>query len=158
MNIVQTFNNNLFGAVRAVKIENEVWFVGRDVIEDLGYDLGKGSYTKYIKNYCDEDDCIFYDSKTQDQNRLEFNYKELGQRGGYLINEYAVIDLVLQSQLPQAKQFRRWITHEVIPSVLETGSYGTPKLTERDSAILAVMNSKNDIEFVGNVVKLKRKI
>ena len=61
--------------------------------------------------------------KTQPQNGVQFNYKELGQRGGYLINEYAVIDLVLQSPLPQAKQFKRWITHEVIPSVLENGAY-----------------------------------
>lgn len=123
MNEMQVFSNEVFGNVRAVKIEDDAWFVGKDVVEDLGYNLEKGSYTKYIKTYCDVEDCLFYDSKTQDCYRLEFDYKILGQRGGYLINEYAVIDLVLQSPLPQAKQFKRWVIHEVIPSILKTGSY-----------------------------------
>lgn len=123
MNEMQVFSNEVFGNVRAVKIEDDAWFVGKDVVEDLGYNLEKGSYTKYIKTYCDVEDCLFYDSKTQDCYSLQFDYKDLGQRGGYLINEYAVISLILQSPLPQAKQFRRWITHEVIPSILKTGSY-----------------------------------
>ena len=123
MNEMQVFSNEVFGNVRAVKIKDNAWFVGKDVVEDLGYNLKTKSYTYYIKQHCDEDDCLFYDSKTQYQNSIEFDYKELGQRGGYLINEYAVIELVMSSQLPQAKQFRRWITHEVIPSILKTGSY-----------------------------------
>lgn len=145
MNTVQTFNNNLFGAVRAIKVEEQVWFFGRDVVEDLDYDLNGNSYTKYIKRFCDEEDTLKLNNSDLDL----FGIEDVGRKGETLINEYAVIDLVLQSPLPQAKQFKRWITHEVIPSVLETGSYGTPKLTERDSAILAVMNSKNDVEFVG---------
>ena len=120
---MQMFSNEVFGNVRAVKIEDDAWFVGKDVVEDLGYNLEKGSYTKYIKTYCDEDDCLLYNSKTQDCYSLQFDYKDLGQRGGYLINEYAVISLILQSPLPHAKQFKRWVTHEVIPSILETGSY-----------------------------------
>ena len=123
MNEMQVFSNEVFGNVRAVKIEDDAWFVGKDVVEALAYDLKTNSYTLFIKRYCDEDDCLFYDSKTQLQSIIEFDYKELGQRGGYLINEYAVIELVMSSQLPQAKQFRHWITHEVIPSILKTGSY-----------------------------------
>ena len=122
MNEMQVFSNEVFGNVRAVKFNDEVWFVGKDVVEALEYK--RTSYGDTIKRYCDDDDdCIFLDSKTQPQNGVQFNYKELGQRGGYLINEYAVVSLVLQSPLPQAKQFRRWITHEVIPSILKTGSY-----------------------------------
>ena len=123
MNEIQVFSNEVFGNIRAVKIKDDAWFVGKDVVEALDYDLKTNSYTLFIKRYCDEDDCLFYDSKTQLQSIIEFSYKELGQRGGYLINEYAVINLVLQSPLPQAKQFRRWVTHEVIPSILKTGSY-----------------------------------
>ena len=121
MNEMQVFSNEVFGNVRAVKFNDKVWFVGKDVVEALEYK--RTSYGDTIKRYCDDDDCIFLDSKTQPQNGVQFNYKELGQRGGYLINEYAVVSLVLQSPLPQAKQFRRWITHEVIPSILKTGSY-----------------------------------
>lgn len=121
MNDIKVFSNEVFGNVRATLIEGKVWFVGKDIVEALDYK--RTSYSDTIKRYCDEEDCIFLDSKTQPQNGVEFDYKELGQRGGYLINQYGVIDLVLQSQLPQAKQFKRWITHEVIPSILETGSY-----------------------------------
>lgn len=119
---VMAFTDDLFGSVRAVKVEEKIWFIGRDVVEDLGYSVETKSYTHYIKKYCDEDDCIFID-KTQYQNGIEFDYKILGQRGGYFINEYAVIDLILHSQLPQAKQFKRWITHVVIPQIRRTGGY-----------------------------------
>ena len=122
MNEMQVFSNEVFGNVRAVKIEDNAWFIGKDVVEDLGYDLKTNSYTKYIKQHCDEDDCIFVD-KNSILHGIEFDYKELGQRGGYLLNEYAVIGLTLGSPLPQAKQFKRWVIHEVIPSILETGSY-----------------------------------
>ena len=122
MNEMQVFSNEVFGNVRAVKIEDDAWFVGKDVVEILGYNLKTNSYVKYIKQHCDEDDCIFID-KNSIPCRIEFDYKELGQRGGYLLNEYAVIGLTLGSPLPQAKQFKRWVIHEVIPSILETGSY-----------------------------------
>lgn len=119
---VMTFTNELFGNVRAVKIEDDAWFVGKDVVDVLGYNLKTNSYVKYIKQHCDEDDCIFID-KNSIPCRIEFNYKELGQRGGYLLNEYAVIGLTLGSPLPQAKQFKRWVIHEVIPQIRRTGGY-----------------------------------
>ena len=122
MNEMQVFSNEVFGNVRAIKFEDNAWFVGKDVVEVLGYNLKTNSYVKYIKLHCDEDDCIFVD-KNSIPRRIEFDYKELGQRGGYLLNEYAVIGLTLGSPLPQAKQFKRWVIHEVIPSILETGSY-----------------------------------
>ena len=120
---VMAFTDDLFGSVRAVKVEEKIWFVGRDVVEDLGYNLKTNSYTLFIQRHCEEEDCLLVDSKTQLQNVIEFDYKILGQRGGYFINEYAVIDLILHSPLPQAKQFKRWITHEVIPQIRRTGGY-----------------------------------
>lgn len=124
MNDIQLFNNPTFGDVRAFSISNEVWFDGKEVVKALGYKLGNHSASEYIKTHCDEDDYELLNSSSPRGSRdLDFDYKLLGRQGGCLINEYALIELTLSSPLPQAKQFRRWVTHEVIPSILKTGSY-----------------------------------
>lgn len=88
-NKLQVFNNEMFGQVRTVLIDNEVWFVGKDIVEDLGYDSGT-SYTRFVEKYRDEDDYI---KVTKNTPSLFINYQELGRKGGYLINEYGVIKL-----------------------------------------------------------------
>ena len=123
VNQIKTFTNNIFGDVRAVRIDDKVWFFGEDVISDLGYNLEGNSYSKYIKRFIKEKYYMFLDSKTQVQNGNEFNYKELGQRGGYLINQYGVIQLVMNSSMEEAERFQDWILEEVIPSILTTGTY-----------------------------------
>lgn len=154
-NQIKLFTNEIFGNVRAININGKAWFVGEDVVEDLGYNLEGNSYTKYINRYVDEDDALLYDSKTQVQIGLQFDYKELGQRGGYLVNEYGVIELVMQSPLPQAKEFKHWVTHEIIPSVLETGEYSIKKESymiedpiERAKAWIKEQEEKRALELV----------
>ena len=123
VNQIKTFTNNIFGDVRAVKINDKVWFFSEDIVSDLGYNLTTNSYTTFIKRFVKEKYCLKVDSKTQFHSVIEFNYKELGQRGGYLINQYGVIQLVMNSPLEQAEQFQDWILEEVIPSILTTGTY-----------------------------------
>ena len=123
VNQIKTFTNNIFGDVRAVKIDDKVWFFGEDIVSDLGYNLTTNSYTTFIKRFVKEKYCLKVDSKTQFHSVIEFNYKELGQRGGYLINQYGVIQLVMNSPLEQAEQFQDWVIEEVIPSILTTGTY-----------------------------------
>jgi prophage antirepressor-like protein len=124
MNELMLFNNDEFGEIRGLLIKDEPWFIGKDVVNSLGYEINKTtSYTKYINQYCDEEDIINYNKETQFQYRIELNYKDLGQRGGLLINEYALYDLVFESPLPQAKAFKSWVTHEVLPSIRKTGKY-----------------------------------
>ena len=130
-NEMMVFNNEMFGKVRAVNIDGDAWFAGKDVVEALGYDLSKNTYNKYMKRFCDEEDYILIDSKTQVQNGLEFDYKQLGQRGGYLVNDSGLYALVLRSDLPEARKFRRWVTKEIIPSVMKNGAYLTPDTLEK---------------------------
>lgn len=154
------FNNENFGSVRTVKNGNDIWFVGKDVVEALKYE--RTSYSDTIKRYCDADDYILINknsitdwgySNSNNPNVGLFDYRELGRKGGYLINEYALYDLVLQSPLPQAKQFKRWITHEVIPQIRSTGGYIPVTKEESDEDILAkalliaqkTIDKKNDI-------------
>lgn len=98
--------------IRVITIDNEPWFVGKDVAETLGYN----DLSHAILDHVDEEDRI--NSKTQGQNAPEF-----GQRGTWLINESGLYSLILSSKLPSAKQFKRWVTAEVLPAIRKTGYY-----------------------------------
>lgn len=112
MNELQIFKNEEFGEIRTVEISGEPWFVGKDVAEILGYtDL-----VHAVLDHVDEEDRV--NSKTQGQIDLE-----LGQRGGWLINESGLYSLILSSKLPNAKAFKRWVTSEVLPSIRKHGGY-----------------------------------
>lgn len=113
MNDIKVFENDAFGSVRTMDMEGEVWFVGKDVAEILGYT----NPSKALADHVDEEDKLNNESLSS-----------LGQRGGWLINESGLYSLVLSSKLPTARQFKRWITKEVIPSIRKTGGYfATPK-------------------------------
>ena len=113
MNEIKVFENDAFGSIRTMDMEGEVWFVGKDVAEILGYT----NPSKALADHVDEEDKLNNESLSS-----------LGQRGGWLINESGLYSLVLSSKLPTAKQFKRWITKEVIPSIRKTGGYfATPK-------------------------------
>lgn len=116
MNELQIFNHPDFGQVRTVTINDEPWFVGKDVARVLGY----ADENKAIAMHVDDED------KLNDKTALS-----LGQRGGWFINESGLYSLVLSSKLPNAKKFKRWITTEVIPSIRKHGAYMTPDTMQR---------------------------
>lgn len=113
---LQIFTNEQFGQVRTAEIDGQPWLVGKDVAEILGYERP----TKAIQDRVDDEDKYLLDSKTQSQIGIE-----LGQRGGWLINESGLYSLILSSKLPQAKQFKRWVTSEVLPAIRKNGAYVT---------------------------------
>lgn len=114
MKELQIFENKEFGTVRTVQINDEPYFVGKDVAEILGYERG----TKAVVDHVDEDDRQMIDGETQSYFGIE-----LGQRGGWLINESGLYSLILSSKLPEAKKFKRWVTNEILPSIRKTGGY-----------------------------------
>ena len=128
-NEMMVFNNEMFGDLRAVNIDGEVWLVGKDVVEALGYSE-KTKYYDTIKRYCEPEDYVLLNSETQLKNKTDFDYKQLGQRGGYLINESALYALIFGSDLDDAKKFKRWVTSEVLPQIRMTGVY--IPITEED--------------------------
>ena len=105
MNDLQVFENPDFGQVRTVTKDGEPWFVAADVCRALGH-----SNVTVALDRLDDDE------------KAKFN---LGLRGGDTgcVNEPGLYSLVLGSRKPEAKNFKRWITHEVIPSIRKTGSY-----------------------------------
>lgn len=121
--------------VRAIAIDGEPWFVGKDVAEALGYK----DVNHAISNRVDKEDKV--NSKTQGQNVPEF-----GQRGTWLINESGLYSLILSSKLDSAKRFKRWVTSEVLPSIRKNGGYiyGQENMSEDEllSRALILANSR----------------
>lgn len=109
---VLSFSNEQFGTVRIVKLNGEPWFVASDVCKALSI-----INTAQATNRLDADE------------RYMFN---IGRQGNTnLVNEPGLYSLVLSSRKPEARQFKRWITHEVIPSIRKHGVYATPDTVER---------------------------
>ena len=113
MNELQVFNNDEFGSIRTWVVDDEPWFVGKDIATILGYAKPENA----IANHVDDED----KTSTLIQGSGS-NYKSKA----ILINESGLYSLILSSKLPSAKKFKRWVTGEVLPSIRKTGSYGKP--------------------------------
>ena len=122
MTELQIFKNPKFGEVRTVVIDDEPWFVGKDVAVALGYEKP----TKAVSDHVDEED-----KKMGPQNGAPSIKDSLG-RDQYpvFINESGLYSLVLSSKLPTAKAFKRWVTSEVLPAIRKHGGYMTPEKVE----------------------------
>lgn len=108
MNELKVFSNEQFGSIRGVEIEGESWLVGKDVAERLGYK----DTADALKRHVDEED------------KLTRRFTDSGQsREMYVINESGFYSLVLGSKLPNAKQFKHWVTSEVLPAIRRHGGY-----------------------------------
>lgn len=126
MGNIKIFEKEEFGKIRAKEINGEVWFSGRDVSDCLQYENSR----KAIKDHVDEGDKITVQlSDLQEGNETLPSH----MRGSkiVLIDEFGVYSLILSSKLPKAKEFKRWITHEVIPSIMRTGVYATPEAVQK---------------------------
>lgn len=100
----------------------EPWFVAKDVCNVLGYT----NASKAINDHVDQEDKLNNESLSS-----------LGQRGGWLVNESGLYSLVLSSKLPTAKEFKRWVTHEVLPQIRRTGGYIPTSESDSDEDIMA---------------------
>lgn len=134
MNNIQIFKNKQFGEVRVIEQNGEPWFVGKDVAEILGYSDTNKAVAMHVDNE---------DKKLNDKSSLSF-----GQRGAHLINESGLYSLILSSKLPQAKQFKRWVTSEVLPSIRKHGGYinGQESMTDEELLSKALIMAQSKIE------------
>ena len=104
------FHHEMFGDIRAIERDGEPWFVGKDVAEALGYK----DTVNALKSHVDEED------------KLGWQFTTSGQRRSMtIINESGLYSLVLSSKLPQAKQFKRWVTAEALPTIRCHSAYAT---------------------------------
>lgn len=135
--------------IRTVVIENEVWFVGKDVADILGYSNSTDALVKHVD---DEDRKIL----TSQNATLE----NIPNRGLTIINESGLYSLVLKSQLPGAKHFKRWVTSKVLPSIRKHGVYITEEVmaqTLKDpnyilGIIQALSNFKEELNLKNQMI------
>ena len=135
-NNIKVFENSEFGKVRTVILNDEPWFIGKDVTDILGYQNG----SRDINRHVDEDDRQNYQNGTFESNR-----------GMAIINESGLYSLILSSKLPTAKKFKRWVTSEVLPSIRKHGAYMTEDtikkaMTEPDFIIKLATELKKEQE------------
>ena len=106
-NKLAVFSNPDFGEVRTLEINGEPWFVGKDVAQALGY----SNPQKAIREHVDSEDRTVNESFTVNGTALN------------LINESGMYSLIMSSKMEKAKEFKRWVTSEVLPSIRKTGAY-----------------------------------
>lgn len=111
------FNNSDFGEIRTVTIDGEPWFVGKDIALALGYSNTKDALSRHV----DEED------KRQDDGVVILDPMGREQHPT-IINESGLYSLVLSSKLPTAKEFKHWVTKEILPSIRKTGRYIAPRV------------------------------
>lgn len=127
MNEVQLFNFESH-EVRSLLLNNEPWFVGKDVADVLGYQNGSRDITRHV----DEEDRQNYQNGTFDS-----------PRGMTIINESGLYSLVLSSKLPSAKKFKRWVTSEVLPALRKTGQYQVKELSGQELMAKALIEAQS---------------
>ena len=131
MNELQIFNNEEFGNIRTVTIDNEPWFVGKDVATALGYERADNAIRKHVE----EDDKLMHQISASGQNRQM-----------YVINESGLYALIFGSKLESAKRFKHWVTSEVLPSIRKTGGYDMKQPQGKELLALAVLEAQKTIE------------
>ena len=113
MNEIKIFNNPEFGKVRTMEINGEPYFVGREVAMILGYKNPLDALTKHV----------------EEEDKGVANCDTLGgTQKMTVINESGLYSLILSSKLPKAKEFKRWVTSEVLPSIRKHGAYAVDEL------------------------------
>lgn len=127
MNELQLFNfeNN---QVRTLLINDEPWFVGKDVADILGYQNGSRDINRHVH----EEDRQNYQNGTFDS-----------PRGMTIINESGLYALIFGSKLAEAKRFKHWVTSEVLPQIRKTGSYASPQLTGEELMAKALIEANS---------------
>lgn len=127
MNEVQLFNFENH-EVRSLLINDEPYFVGKDVADVLGYADTNQAIRKHVDN----------------EDRLTRRFDGTGQsRDMTIINESGLYSLILSSKLPSAKKFKRWVTSEVLPALRKTGQYQVKELSGSELMAKALIEAQN---------------
>lgn len=133
---IKIFNNAEFGEIRVMLIEDDPWFVGKDIAMALGYK----DTVNALKAHVDEQDKAGWRITTQ-----------FGEKETTIINESGLYSLIFSSKLESAQRFKHWVTHEVLPSIRKHGMYMTDNLLETaianpDFVIGLIQNMKAEKE------------
>lgn len=128
LNELRVFENTEFGSIRMIEIDDMPYFVGKDVAEILGYT----NPLKAIRDHVDDEDKGVNEMDTPG-----------GKQKLTIINESGVYALIFGSKLPKAKEFKHWVTSEVLPSIRKTGMYAAADIQiQQDLAKAELLNAQ----------------
>ena len=139
MSSLITFENMEFGKLTVMEKDGEFFFIGKEVAEKLGYARGRKAVLDHVDAE-DRDEVPFQDAIGRMQKTS-------------IINESGLYSLILSSKLPQAKDFKRWVTTEVLPSIRKNGGYIKNQENMSNEEILA-----NAVLLANNLIAEKEKI
>ncbi|HER0043368.1 TPA: phage antirepressor KilAC domain-containing protein [Streptococcus pyogenes] len=133
-----TFENMEFGKLTVMEKDGEFFFIGKEVAEKLGYSNTRDALVRHVDTD-DKADVVFHDGRQR--------------RNMVSINESGLYSLILSSKLPQAKDFKRWVTTEVLPSIRKNGGYIKNQEKMSNEEILA-----NAVLLANHLIAEKEKI
>ncbi len=139
MNNLQIFSNEEFGNIRTVTIDNEIWFVGKDVADALGYSNSRDAIATHVE--------------MEDKNTVAISDGKRGNPNQAIINESGLYALIFGSKLESAKRFKHWVTSEVLPALHKTGHYEMENYSPEMQAIL--MHDKKLVKMDERVTTLE---
>lgn len=128
MNELQVFKNQEFGQVRTLTLNDEPWFVGKDVAEALGYAEPRSAVSKKV----DDADRGVAEMETPS-----------GKQNMTIINESGLYALIFGSKLESAQKFKRWVTSEVLPALRKTGQYQVKELSGQELMAKALIEAQS---------------
>lgn len=131
MNEVQLFNFENH-EVRSLLLNNEPWFVGKDVADVLGYSNSR----KAMADHVDDEDKEVLTSRN-------VTLENIPNRGITVVNESGLYSLILSSKLPSAKKFKRWVTSEVLPALRKTEQYQVKELSGSELMAKALIEAQS---------------
>ena len=139
MSELQIFNSEEFGEIRTITVNDEVWFVAKDVCEAL-----KHTNTTVAMQMLEEDE------------RTKLSLGRAGETN--CINESGLYTLIIKSNLPKAKKFRKWVTSEVLPSIRKNGGYiaGQETLSDEELMAKALLVANNKIAERDKIIEQKQ--
>ena len=138
MSSLITFENMEFGKLTVMEKDGEFFFIGKEVAEKLGYANTRDALVRHV-DIDDKADVVFHDGRQR--------------RNMVSINESGLYALILSSKLPQAKEFKRWVTTEVLPSIRKNGGYLKSQENMSNEEILA-----NAVLLANHLIAEKEKI
>lgn len=124
MNQLQVFSNERLGKIRTMNIDGQPYFVGKDIAEILGYSNTRDALARHVDDE-DKNTVVIPDG--------------IGNPNKTVINESGLYSLILSSKLPKAKEFKHWVTSEVLPSIRKTGGYNSQASEEYKQKRLEAM-------------------
>ena len=124
---LQVFSNAEFGSVRSIMVNDEPYFVGKDVAEILGYSNPRDALARHVDEE-DKDAVGIHDAIGRQQDTI-------------LINESGLYSLILSSKLPNAKKFKRWVTSEVLPVIRKYGVFAVDTMLNDPDAMIAALQA-----------------